>query len=557
MWRLTRIHRDSSFSLGQIKVQIEEAGRQVESSATALVSDDERRLAELGYKQELNRGWSGFSNFAISLTIICILSGCFTTYGQAWNYGGPIAISIGWPVISCLVLLVGLSMAELASKYPTAGGIYYWAYSLGGVRWAWFTGWFNLLGLVAITAAVDYGCASFLNSVLALYGLHFILNFATTSPSGALHHTFVLFAIILAAHSVINIFSSHLVSLLNRISAWWMLIGVVTIIAILIFGPSAHQSFSFVFGHRNNNSGFSHSMYWFFILPIGFLLTMYTFTGYDASAHLSEETRFAERAAPKGIWTSIAYSAIGGWAVLLAITFAATHVAAINKGGGGAVPVIESALSTGLAKLVLDISTIGQLFCGMGCVAAASRMVFAFSRDGAVPGHSYWRRLSKNQTPTYAVLFVVAFALLITIPAIFGNSAGLPVAFFAVTSITTIGLYIAYILPVFLRWRMGDSFEPGVWNLGKHYRWINLIAMVWVALCVIIFILPTSPAAVPWNSAFSWSSFNYAPLVTVVMLLGVWGAWEISAKHWFTGPIRTVDEPNVGTSFDSALMPAD
>src|SRR5271156_1092761 len=173
------------------------------SDRSGALSSDEDRLAELGYKQELNRGWSGFSNFAISLTIICILSGCFTTYGQAWNDGGPIAISIGWPVISILVLLVGLSMAELASKFPTAGGIYYWAYSLGGVRWAWFTGWFNLLGLVAITAAVDYGAASFLNSVLALYGLHFILNFTTTSSSTILHNTFILFALILLAHSLI------------------------------------------------------------------------------------------------------------------------------------------------------------------------------------------------------------------------------------------------------------------------------------------------------------------------------------------------------------------
>ena len=280
-------------------------------------------------------------------------------------------------MISLLVLLVGLSMAELASKYPTAGGIYYWAYSLGGVRWAWFTGWFNLLGLVAITAAVDYGAASFLNSVLALYGLHFILNFTTTNNSTILHNTFILFFLILAAHSLINVFSSHLVALLNRISAWWMLGGVIVIVGVLIFGPSSHQSFSWVFGHRTNNTGFSGHIYWFFVLPLGFLLTMYTFTGYDASAHLSEETHDAERAAPRGLWTSIAYSAVGGWALLLAITFAATHVAAINKGGGGAVPVIETALSTGLAKLVLDISTIGQLFCGMGCVAAASRMVFA------------------------------------------------------------------------------------------------------------------------------------------------------------------------------------
>ena len=218
--------------------------------------------------------------------------------------------------------------------------------------------------------------------------------------------------------------------------------------------------------------------------------------------------------------------------------------------------MIETALSTGLAKLVLDISTIGQLFCGMGCVAAASRMCFAFSRDGAVPGHSLWRRLNQHRTPTWSVLFVVVLALVITIPALFGNSAGLPVAFYAVTSITTIGLYIAYILPVVLRWRMGDKFEPGVWNLGKHYRWINLIAIVWVALCVIIFCLPTSPAAVPWNNGFSWSAFNYAPLVTIVLLLGVWIAWEAGAKHTFKGPVRTVDEPDIGTPEDPALMPA-
>jgi amino acid transporter len=520
------------------------------------LSSDEQKLADLGYKQELNRGWSAFSNFAISMTIICILSGCFTTYGQAWNNGGPVAISIGWPVISVLVLMVGLSMAELASKFPTAGGIYYWAHQLGGVRWAWFTGWFNLLGLVAIIAGVDYGAASFLNSLLGLYGLHFILNFGTTNLSSALHHTFALFAVILVAHGLINVFSSQLVALLNRISVWWMALGVVAIVVILIAGPSHHQSFSFVFGHRINNSTFSGGMYWFFILPIGFLLTMYTFTGYDASAHISEETHNAALAAPKGIWRSIAWSALAGWIVLLAITFAATHIKTIDAGGGGAVPIITSALSSGLAKLVLWISTIAQLFCGMGCVAAASRMSFAFSRDGAVPGHSLWRRLNKHKTPTWSVLLVTAAALAITIPAWFGDKAGLPVAFFAVTSITTISLYIAYTLPVFLRWRMGDSFEPGPWTLGKKYKWINLIAIVWVVLCVIIFCLPTTPEAVPFKHGFSWSSFNYAPLVTLGMLVAVWIAWEAGAKHKFKGPVRTVDDPDVGDPSDASLMPA-
>jgi amino acid transporter len=517
---------------------------------------DEQKLADLGYKQELHRGWSAFSNFAISMTIICILSGCFTTYGQAWNNGGPIAISIGWPVISVLVLMVGLSMAELASKFPTAGGIYYWAHQLGGVRWAWFTGWFNLLGLVAIIAGVDYGAASFLNSLLGLYGLHFILNFGTTNLSSILHHTFALFVVILLIHGLINVFSSPLVALLNRISVWWITGGVVAIVVIMIFGPSHHQSFSFVFGHRINNSGFAGGMYWFFILPIGFLLTMYTFTGYDASAHISEETHGAALAAPKGIWRSIAWSALAGWIVLLAITFAATHVKAIDAGGGGSIPIITSALSSSLAKLVLLISTIAQLFCGMGCVAAASRMAFAFSRDGAVPGHSLWRRLNKHRTPTWSVLLVGVAALVITIPAWFGDKAGLPVAFFAVTSITTIGLYIAYTIPVYLRWRMGDRFEPGPWTLGAKYKWINLIAIVWVALCVIIFCLPVTPTAVPWNSGFSWSAFNYAPLVTVGMLIAVWLAWELGAKNTFKGPVRTVDDPDVGDPSNTALTPA-
>jgi amino acid transporter len=510
-------------------------------SATGL-SDDERKLAELGYKQELRRGWSGFSNFAISFTIISVLAGTFTTYGQAWNNGGPPAIAIGWPVISVLVLLVGLSMAELASKYPTAGGIYYWAFKLGGARWAWFTGWFNLLGLVAITASVDYGAATFLNTLLGLYNVNFIVNFGTASLGSILHHTFDLFVLILILHGLINVFSSPLVALFNRISVFWHVIGVAAIVVLLIAVPSHHQSFSFVFTHRLNNSGFGIGMYWFYILPVGFLLTMYTFTGYDASAHLSEETNNAARAAPRGLWTSIFYSAIVGWIVLLAITFAATHLKAINAGGGGSIPIITSALTSAAAKAVILISTVGQLFCGMGCVAAASRMTYAFSRDGAVPGHNLWRRLNSHQTPTWAVLFVILGSLAITWPAEFGDKAGFPVAFFAVTQITTIGLYVAYTIPVFLRWRMRDKFEPGPWNLGRHYRWINPIALVWVGLCVIIFSLPATPAAVWFKHGFSWSAANYAPLVNIGVFLAVLLWWVLGAKNTFKGPVRTVDD---------------
>ncbi|HEX3801817.1 MAG TPA: amino acid permease [Solirubrobacteraceae bacterium] len=512
-------------------------------TTTEALSADEQRLAELGYKQELKRGWSAFSNFAISFSIISVLAGCFTSYGQALLNGGTVAISIGWPIISCLILCVAFSMSELASKYPTAGGIYYWSSKLGGPGWGWFTGWFNLVGLIACVASVDYAAASFGQYLLGLYNLHFIFNFASTNVHYEAHVVFALFLFFLVIHGLINVFSSHLVSLFNGVSVWWHVLGVAVIAIILFAVPSHHASASFVFSNRAFG-GFGHHMYWYYTLPLGFLLTMYTITGYDASAHVSEETFGAGEAAPKGVWKSVFYSAVIGWIVLMALTFAITpkHLGTITSSGFPALGIITTALGSGTAKFVIFISTVGQLFCGMACCTSASRMTFAFSRDGAIPGHKLWRRLGSNKTPTYAVLFVVMMAALVTVPAFFPNKAGYPVAFFAVTSITVIGLYIAYTIPIFLRWRMGDSFQPGTWTLGRKYKWVNLIAVVWVGLCVIIFCLPTSPAGVYFKHGFSWGSVNYAPLVTIAVMATVTIWYLVSARKTFTGPIRTFDE---------------
>jgi len=223
-------------------------------------------------------------------------------------------------------------------------------------------------------------------------------------------------------------------------------------------------------------------------------------------------------------------------------------ISKISAAGFPALSIITTALGSAAAKAVILISTIGQLFCGMACVTSASRMTFAFSRDGAIPGHRFWRRLGANGTPTYAVLFVCLFALIVTIPAYFPNSAGFPVAFFAVTSIAVIGLYIAYTIPVFLRWRKGDDFRPGPWTLGRHYRWLNPIAFIWVGLCVIIFCLPTSPAGVYFKSGFSWGSVNYAPIVTIAVMLAVTIWYLVSAKRTFTGPVRTIEFANDGVT---------
>jgi amino acid transporter len=512
------------------------------------VGHDERRLAELGYRQELSRAWSSFTNFAISFTIISVLAGCFTNFSFAWTAGGPAGIAFGWPILCAFVLLVGLSMAELTSAFPTAGGPYWWAAKLGGAGWSWFTGWFNMIGLVGIVAGVGYGAAIFLNAVLSIYGVKIgSIDFATSNTSAILHHQFVLFLIILVVYTAINIFADPLLALFNNISVGWHVLGVLVILGVLIFVPDHHQDAGFVFGHKNNLTGFhggaTHGLFfWLYVLPIGFILTMYTQTGYDASAHTAEETRDAALGAAKGVWKSIFYSALLGWFLLLAFLFAANDTKAVDGSGGFVGTIFTSAMQNHLwgAKLILIIATVGQLFCGAAGLTSASRTWYAFSRDRGMPGWSLFRRLNAARVPLYAVIAVSVAALVITIPAYWGTN-GVPWAYFAITSICTVGLYLAYIIPVYLRFRQGDRFQPGPWTLGRHYRWINVGAIAFVLLVLFSLDIPFSSAGVPWHSGWKWSSLNYSPLVLVVgVLVGIW--WVIDARKRYTGPVRTIDE---------------
>jgi len=496
---------------------------------------DELHLAKLGYKQELSRSWSGFSNFAISFSIISILAGCFTTFGQAWNNGGPVAISWGWPIISAFILIIGFTLSELVSAYPTSGGIYWWASKLGGPAAGFFTGWLNLIGLLAVTASVAYGAATFLDLTISTVS-------SSYADSYSLTRVFLWFVLLMVLAAVANIYKGHLLAVINNISVWWHVAGAAIVILVLIIVPDHHQSASFVFTERINNSGFSNGAYWFLVLPLGFLLTQYTITGFDASAHLSEETHDAADGAAKGIWRSIFYSAVGGYVLLLAFLFAVQDVDGVNKGFGAVDVIFGQALPEGWHFLVLLISTAGQLFCLTACLTSASRMTFAFSRDGAIPGSAWLSKVhATNKIPTNAVMFVTVIGVLITLPAL-KSVGGIPIAFYAVVSVAVIGLYLAFLIPIFLRWRHGDRFEAGTWTNGAKYKWMNPIAVAEIAVISVYFILPFTPAGVPWNDSFTWSSVNYAPILTIgtLLILTVW--WQVSAKKWFTGPKHTIDE---------------
>jgi amino acid transporter len=506
--------------------------------------EDERRLAELGYKQELSRGWSGFTNFAISFTIISVLAGPFTNFAFAWQNGGPAAITWGWPILLVLVMMVVLSMSELTSKYPTAGGPYWWAHDLGGKGWSWMTGWFNIVGLIGIVAGVGYGCAFFLNALLQLYGLN-IFGINWGDQSHILAETWLLFFLILIAYTVVNIFADRFIATINNISVWWHVLGILTVIGLLVFVPSDHQSVNFVATHTiNNNGAFGGSTslvgFWLLVVPVGFTITMYTMTGYDASAHTAEETRGAATTAARGLWQAAFYSGIAGWIVLLAILFASTHVGAINAGAGYPTVIFSTALDPWADKLLLIILVGAQLFCGAAGLTSASRTWYAFSRDRAIPGWYIFRRVNRDRVPFNAVIAVSFFSLLVAIPALFGKN-NFPFAFFAITGICTVGLYIAYILPVYLRLRAGDSFEPGPWSLGKRYKVINTLGIIFVILVVFSLDLPYTPAGLPWNSAFDATLINYTPIAILIPLVfGVW--YLVSAKNKYQGPVKTLEE---------------
>ena len=274
---------------------------------------DVEALHRMGYAQELLRRMGTFSNFAVSFTIISILSGCLTLYGYGMNTGGPIDMNIGWPLVGIFGLMfVGLAMAEVCSSYPTAGGLYYWSAKLGGknsAAWSWFTGWFNLLGQVGVTAGIDFGLALFVDAFLNL-----TFGYPTT-PLWVI----LLFGIALFLHGLLNTFGVGLVARLNDISVWWHVFGVLIIVGVLFFVPTHHQSASFVFTKFVNNTGFGNSVY---VFLIGLLLAQYTLTGYDASAHMTEETRNAAIAGPRGIVMSVLVSVIAGWILLIGVTSA-------------------------------------------------------------------------------------------------------------------------------------------------------------------------------------------------------------------------------------------
>ena len=462
---------------------------------TKSADQDARDLAKMGYAQELLRDMGGFSNFAISFSIISILTGAIQLYGYGLQHGGPLQMTAGWLLVSFFTMTVALSMAELASAYPTAGALYHWSSFLGGRALGWFTACFNTVGQFAILAGIDWGLSAF---VVGLLGWD-----AGRTP--------LVYTALLLSHAALNHLGIRVVSWLNDFSVWYHIA-----VVLLILGALASKGFaqpvSFL-GTFHNTDGYSPR----YSFLVGLLLAQWTLTGYDASAHVTEETNDPRRNAPWGIVLAVAVSVVFGLLMLAAITLSISDLpAAASYGDGALVEILKARLGAKAGAGLMWLICGAMWLCGLGAMTSASRMVYAFARDGGLPGHKLWAKVSPRfRTPANAIWALFACALLLALSV---------TAYSAVLSIAVLALYLSYGLPVAARLyarAAGRGGDVGPWRLGSLSTPIAVVALLWICFITVLFVLPPNEQAGTVMGGL------------LVALLAIWFGWS---KSRFPGP---------------------
>lgn len=458
-------------------------------------SDD---LKHLGYAQELLRDMGGFSSFAVSFSVISILTGITQLYGYGLKYGGPIQIIFGWLLVSIFTFFVALSMAELASSYPTSGALYHWSSFLGSKRLGWFTACFNTIGQFAVLAGIDYGLAQFL---IGIFG------WPTTGIFSTLLYAFLLFT-----HAGLNHIGIRVVAWLNNFSAWYHIVVVFLLFGAL-FMKGLAQPFSFLLQYQSIEPKLPPP----YVMLIGLLLAQWTLAGYDASAHVTEETKNPRKNAPWGIVLAVGISVVFGFIMLVAVTLSIPDLAQVTALGDDAFTgILKLRLGETNGKALAILIAGAMWLCGLGAMTSASRMVYAFARDGGLPYAKFWARVSsKHRVPANAIWGLAALAMLLVL------SVDL---YTAVVSIATIALYISYGLPIFARLlgrKNKIKDEVGPWNMGRLSTPIAALGVIWICFIVIVFVLPPNQQA----------GYVIAGLFFLLCLI-----WFFVARNKFQGP---------------------
>ncbi|KAG8383898.1 hypothetical protein BUALT_Bualt04G0062000 [Buddleja alternifolia] len=453
----------------------------------------EKRLNELGYKQELRREMTLFKTLAISFSTMTLFTGITPLYGSSLLYAGPASLVWGWIVVSFFTWFVGLAMAEICSSFPTTGSLYFWAAHLAGPKWgpfaSWCCAWLETIGLIAGIGTQAYAGSQTLQSII-------LLCTGTNKDGGYFAPRWLFLCMYMGLTviwAVLNTFALEVIAFIDIISIWWQVIGGVVIVIMLPLVALTRQS------------------------------TSYVFTSFETAP---EST---------GI-SSTAYAAI------LSLLDPAYLYDTSNETAGAFVPAqilydaFHGRYHNSIGAIILLVIIWGSFFFGgLSITTSAARVVYALSRDKGIPFSSTWRKVHpKHKVPSNAVWLCAAICILLGLPILKVN-----VVFTAITSICTIGWVGGYAVPIFARMVMAEKdFKAGPFYLGKATRPICLVAFLWICYTCSVFLLPT-------YYPITWDTFNYAPVALGVGLGLIMLWWIVDARKWFKGPVRNIDDvPN-------------
>ncbi|CAL1362529.1 unnamed protein product [Linum trigynum] len=509
--------------------------------AAPVLDSGEKRLNELGYKQELRREMTFLKILGITFSSMAVFVGT-PLYGPSLRYAGPASLIWGWPIVVFFTWFVGVAMSEICSSFPTTGSLYFWAAHLAGPRWgpfaSWCCAWLETIGLVSGVGAQAYSASQSLQMIILL---------ATGTNTGGGYYAsrgvflsmYIGFTLIWAT---LNTFALEVIAFFGIISMWWQVIGGLVVIIMLPLVAQQTQPASFVFTHFQTSpesTGIASRPY---AVIMSVLLSNYCLYGYDSAAHLTEETKGADRTGPFAILSSIGIISVFGWAYNLALTFSIKDFDYLydenNETGGALVPaqIIYDAFygryhNSAGAVVFLCIIWGSFFFCGLAVTTSAARVIYALSRDNGIPFSPIWRKLHpKSKVPVNAVWLCAAISIILGLPIL-----KMDVVFTAILSISTVGWVGGYAVPIFARLVMEEqNFKPGPFYLGRARRPICLVAFLWIGYTCSAFLLPTS-------YPIKLKTFNYAPVALAVCMGLVMLWWVLDARKWFKGPVRNIE----------------
>lgn len=484
------------------------------SDSANLIDHDAEHLKKMGYEQELHRHMGAFSNFAISFSIICILAGGITAFPQALGAAGGASVGIGWLVGALFAVIVALAMAQISSAYPTAGGLYHWGSILGGKGYGWCTAWFNLLGLIFVVASVNFGVYDpFFKTLIApLLGMD-------VSALGFAQQTLFIAGFTVLQAILIYRFPKFTTKITDISGYLIFVIAVALTVSLLAFhqGPlDFSRLFTFTNFTGTEGSVWPKTEGMFYPFLSGLLLTVYTITGFDASAHTSEETKDAAKTVPKGIVSSVIYSAIFGYVMICTFVLVMPDLAEGVKQGLGFFDALLGSLPVAL-KVILGIGIFAVNFlCGLACLTSCSRMMYAFARDGGLPASSFLRSVSPTyKTPAAAVWVSAILAISATM---YGD------AFVVLSTGCAVFLYLSYVMPI----AAGILAEGKTWihkgpfDLGGLSKLIATLAVIGGGFLVFVGVQPPNEKVL------------YLTIAMLVVMAVFWFAFGESKR--FKGP---------------------